>query len=72
MILKIYGLKLIHINFAFCFLFATALDIDPDMLFRIIEVLNSFNTATQMRIEDYVNFFITLVSKLNVYYGKLQ
>ncbi|XP_039690542.1 uncharacterized protein [Medicago truncatula] len=49
--------------------FCITLDIDPDMLFRIIEVLNSFNTATQMRIEDYVNFFITLVSKLNVYYG---
>lgn len=49
--------------------FCTTLDVDPDMLIRIIEVVNSFNTATQMRIEDYVNFFITLISQFNVSYG---
>lgn len=44
-------------------------DLDPFILFRIVEVLHSAYTAGHIKITDHISFFITLLSRLKVFPG---
>ena len=44
-------------------------DLEPLVLFRIIEVLNSAYKAGRVQIADYISFFTTLLSSYRVFPG---
>lgn len=57
----------------FCILISCQLiagdDLEPFMLFRIIEVLHSAYKAGHIQIADHISFFITLLSRFRVFPG---
>lgn len=44
-------------------------DLDPSILFRILEILHSTFKAGRIQIADYISFFITLLSRFRVLPG---
>jgi len=47
-------------------------ELDPFMLFRIIEVLHSTYKAGHIQISDFISFLITLASRFKVFPGKFR
>lgn len=47
-------------------------DLEPFILFRIMEVLHSAYKAGHIQIADYISFFITLLSRFQVYPEKID
>ncbi|KAG8376816.1 hypothetical protein BUALT_Bualt09G0103200 [Buddleja alternifolia] len=46
-------------------------DLEPDMVFRILEVLNCASRAGHIPIADYASFHVTLLSRFQVYPEKI-
>lgn len=44
-------------------------ELEPFILFRVMEVLHSAYKAGHIQIADYISFFITLLSRFQVYPG---
>lgn len=54
------------------FVLIAGADLDPYVLFRIIEVLHSAYRDGHIKIADYLSVFITLVLRFKVSPGSLQ